>query len=155
MILRIDHVGVVAHSLEQGRSVLLDTLGFTFDTKRTAMPDGNFMAHENCRIYFVQVGDGETQIELLLPQDSVTGMGKWLAKRGPSVHHLCYLVDDVPTHAAELRGKGLEQIDLGPNSGAAFFYPRSTMGILTELVDRKTTDRVHSPGGPATTSPVR
>lgn len=144
MILRIDHVGVVAHSLEQGREVLLDTLGLTFDTERTTMPEGNYMAHENARIYFVQVGQGETQIELLLPQDTVTGMGKFLAKRGPSVHHLCYLVDDVPTHAAELRGRGLQQIDLGPNFRAAFFYPKGTMGILTELVDGKTTTRVHS-----------
>lgn len=145
MILRIDHVGVVAHSLEQAQSVLLDTLGFTFDSVRTSMPDGNYMAHENARIYFIQVGEGDTQIELLLPQDTVTGMGKFLAKRGPSVHHLCYLVDDVPTHAAELRARGLQQIDLGPNFRAAFFYPRGTMGILTELVDRQTTTRVHTP----------
>ena len=50
----------------------------------------------------------------------------------------------VEAHAAELRTRGLEQIDLGPNAGAAFFYPRSTMGILTELVDAGTVRRLHT-----------
>jgi methylmalonyl-CoA/ethylmalonyl-CoA epimerase len=146
MILHIDHVGVVAHSLAQARETLLDTLGFTFDTERTRMPEGNYMAQENCFIYFIQVGTGDTQIELLLPQDIVTGMGKWLAKRGPSVHHLAYMVDDVAAHAAGLRAKGLQQIDMGPGAAAAFFYPKSTMGILMELVDARTMARVHQPG---------
>jgi len=53
------------------------------------------------------------------------------------------MVDDVEAHAAELAGKGLERIDLGPNAGAAFFYPRSTMGILTELVDSGTSAYLH------------
>jgi hypothetical protein len=50
----------------------------------------------------------------------------------------------VALHAAELRDKGLEQIDLGPDADAAFFYPRTTMGILTELVDARTIGRLHS-----------
>ena len=75
-------------------------------------------------------------------------MGKWLDKRGPSVHHVAYLVDDVGEHAAELRGKGLEQIDMGPDPSAAFFYPRTTMGILTELVDAGTMQRLHDSTAP-------
>lgn len=146
MILRIDHVGIVAHSLADASDVLLDTLGFTFDEIRTPMPDGIYMARENARIYFITVGDGDTRLELLLPQDRDTGMGRWLAKRGPSVHHLAYMVDNVESHAAALRAKGLEQIDLGPeNERAAFFYPSGTMGILTELVDSRTLERVHEP----------
>jgi methylmalonyl-CoA/ethylmalonyl-CoA epimerase len=144
MILRIDHVGLVARSLEEAEELFLETLGFTWDLHRTPMPEGIYMPQENARIYFIQVGDGETQIELLLPQDRVTGMGKWLDKRGPSVHHIAYMVDDVEAHAAELIGKGLERIDLGSDAPAAFFYPRTTMGILTELVDARTVARLHA-----------
>ncbi|MFT3855297.1 MAG: VOC family protein [Ilumatobacteraceae bacterium] len=71
-------------------------------------------------------------------------MGRWLDTHGPSVHHLAYLVDDVEAHARELVGQGLERIDLGPDAGAAFFSPRTTMGILTELVDVRTMERLHS-----------
>jgi methylmalonyl-CoA/ethylmalonyl-CoA epimerase len=144
MILRIDHIGLVARSFEEATDLLLDKLGFTLDLYRTPMPDGIYMARENADIYFVQVGEGDTQLELLLPRDNRTGMGRWLDRRGPSVHHIAYMVDDVEEHAAELRKRGLDQIDLGPNAGAAFFYPRSTMGILTELVDAETMRRLHS-----------
>lgn len=144
MILRIDHIGVVARSFEEASDLLLDKLGFTLDRDRTPMPNGIYMARENADIYFVQVGEGDTRLEVLLPRDNQTGMGRWLDRRGPSVHHLAYMVDDVEEHAALLRGRGLEQIDLGPNAGAAFFYPRSTMGILTELVDAGTVRRLHT-----------
>jgi methylmalonyl-CoA/ethylmalonyl-CoA epimerase len=143
MILRIDHVGIVARSFDEATDLLLDTFGFSFDAERTPMPYGSYMAPENCVIYFITVGGGDTRLELLLPRDQSTGMGRWLEKHGPSVHHLAYLVDDVAAHAAELRGRGLEQIDMGPGATAAFFYPRSTMGILTELVDARTMERVH------------
>ncbi len=144
MIVRLDHVGVVAHSLEEASAVLVDTLGFPIDTDRTAMPEGNLFRPQNTRIFFVQVGVGETRIEILIPQDSVSGIAKYLARRGPGLHHLGYAVDDVADDARVLREKGLPQIDLGPDAGAAFFYPRSTMGILTELVPVRTLTRVHS-----------
>jgi methylmalonyl-CoA/ethylmalonyl-CoA epimerase len=144
MILRIDHIGLVARSFDEAADLLLDKLGFTIDTHRTPMPDGFYMARENADIYFVEVGEGDTRLELLLPRDKQTGMGRWLDRRGPSVHHIAYLVDNVEEDAAELRGRGLEQIDMGPNAGAAFFYPRSTMGILTELVDAGTVRRLHT-----------
>jgi methylmalonyl-CoA/ethylmalonyl-CoA epimerase len=144
MILRIDHIGLVARSFDEASDLLLGTFGFSIDLERTPMPDGMYVALENVWVYFIRVGDGETRLELLLPQDTVSGMGRWLHKRGPSVHHLGYLVDDVAADAAELRGRGLEQIDLGPEARAAFFRPRSTMGILTELVDARTGQRVHA-----------
>lgn len=148
MILRIDHIGLVARSLEEASDLLIDTLGFEFDHTRIVDPAGYDMAMENAMIHFIRVGQGDTMIELLLPRDKATGMGKWLEKRGPSVHHVAYMVDDVAEHAAELRGKGLEQIDMGPDAGAAFFYPRTTMGILTELVDAGTMQRLHDSTAP-------
>jgi methylmalonyl-CoA/ethylmalonyl-CoA epimerase len=144
VILHIDHLGIVAHSLAEASDLLLDRFGFTVDVSRSPLPRGLYMAPENATIYFLKVGTGQTQIELLLPRDTITGMGKWLARRGPSVHHIAYMVDDVATQAAELRSRGLQEIDLGPNPSAAFFYPKTTMGILTELVDAKTMTRLHA-----------
>ena len=144
MIIGIDHVGVVARSYEEASETLLETLGFSLDAERNP-ENGIYMAPENADIHFIKVGIGETRIELLLPRDRKTGMGRWLDRRGPSVHHLAYLVDDVPAHAAELRDKGLRQIDLGPDAAAAFFYPRDTMNMLTELVDANTMRRLHDP----------
>ena len=54
---------------------------------------------QNTRIYFVKVGLGETLIEILIPQDTVSGIARYLAKRGPGLHHLGYACDDVPAEA--------------------------------------------------------
>ena len=110
MILRIDHIGLVARTFEEATDLLLDRLGFTMDGYRTPMPDGIYMARENADIYFVKVGEGDTRLELLLPRDRQTGMGRWLDRRGPSVHHIAYLVDDVEEHAAELADGGSSRL---------------------------------------------
>jgi len=144
MIVRLDHVGVVAHSLEEASAALVDGLGFPLDTRRTRMPEGNLFKPENTRIWFVSVGEGETQIEILIPQDTVSGIAKYLAKRGPGLHHLGYAVDSVEDDARVLSGRGLARIPLGPDANAAFFYPKTVMGILTELVPMRTLERVHS-----------
>ena len=60
-------------------------------------------------------------------------IARWLAKRGPSLHHLGYASDDVQEDARLLRERGLRQIDLG-GIGAPFFYPKDVLGILTEIV---------------------
>ena len=133
MIVRLDHVGVVAHTWDEATGVLVDKLGFPVDLDRTRLPEGNLYVPQNTRIYFVKVGLGETRIEILIPQDETSGIARWLAKRGPSLHHLGYASDNVPEDARLLREKGLQQIDLG-GTGAPFFYPKDVLGILTEIV---------------------
>ena len=144
MIRRLDHIGVVANSWEEAQEVLLHQMGFTLNEVRTRMPEGNYFAPENARIYFIDVGSGETQLEILLPQDRVSGMGKFLAKRGPGLHHLGYAVDDVEAESRRLTEAGLQQIPIDGLRSASFFYPRRAMGILTELVPVRTLTRVHS-----------
>jgi len=144
MIVRLDHIGVVANSWEEAQEVLLHQMGFTLNEVRTRMPEGNYFAPENAKIYFIDVGSGETQLEILLPQDRVSGMGKFLAKRGPGLHHLGYAVDDVEAESRRLSEAGLQQIPIDGLKSASFFYPRSAMGILTELVPVRTLTRVHS-----------
>lgn len=138
MIVRLDHVGVVAHSWTEASDVLVERLGFPLALNRTRMPEGNLYAPQNTRIYFVSVGNGETLIEVLIPQDGESGIARYLAKRGPSLHHLGYACDDVPEETRRLRDQGLTPIAIGDGLNGVFFYPASAMGILTELViDRR------------------
>jgi methylmalonyl-CoA epimerase len=134
MFVRLDHVGVVAHSIDEASAVLVEKLGFPLDTDRTTLPEGNLYAPQNTRIFFVSIGIGETEIEILIPQDSTSGIARYLAKRGPGLHHLGYAVESVEDEARVLRERGAQQIDLSGGNAAAFFYPKDTLGILTELV---------------------
>ncbi|MFN8556778.1 MAG: VOC family protein [Dehalococcoidia bacterium] len=134
MIVRLDHVGVVAHSWGEASDALMERLGFPLELSRTRMPDGNLYEPKNTRIYFVKVGLGETLIEVLIPQDTVSGIARYLASRGPGLHHLGYACDDVPAEARRLSDQGLAKIGIGDGLNGVFFYPKSAMGILTELV---------------------
>ncbi len=149
MIRRLDHVGVVARSWDEANEVLVERLGFPVELSRTRLPEGNLYEPQNTRIYFVKVGLGETLIEILIPQDTVSGIARYLAKRGPGLHHLGYACDDVPAEASRLEDRGLQRIAIGSGLSGVFFYPKSAMGILTELVvDRSLlppTPPIHAP----------
>lgn len=134
MIVRLDHVGVVAHSWDEAGELLVQRMGFPVELSRTTMPEGNLYEPQNTRIYFVKVGAGETLIEILIPQDSVSGIARYLEKRGSGLHHLGYACDHVPTEVQRLRDEGLQAIPIGNMLNGVFFYPKSAMGILTELV---------------------
>jgi methylmalonyl-CoA/ethylmalonyl-CoA epimerase len=134
MIVRLDHVGVVAHSFEEASDVLVERMGFPLELSRTRMPEGNLYEPQNTRIFFVKVGLGETLIEILIPQDTISGIARYLAKRGAGLHHLGYACDDVPEEVRRLSDQGLQPIQIGTMLSGVFFYPKSAMGILTELV---------------------
>jgi methylmalonyl-CoA/ethylmalonyl-CoA epimerase len=142
MFTKLDHVGVMAHSWEEAKAHFTDIMGMPVDLFRTPMPEGSYMAPENVRIYFFRIGDGETLIEVLIPLDDASGTAKLLARRGPGLHHLGYASDNWQEDARRLRALGLRQVDLthgkpelvGRPQGAAFFHPKSAMGILTEIV---------------------
>jgi methylmalonyl-CoA/ethylmalonyl-CoA epimerase len=135
MIRRIDHIGLVAPSWEEARKVWLPRMGFEVSDWKGAGERGVYFKPERTLNYFVQVGEGETLIEVIVPQDGESGAGRYLAKRGPGMHHIGYAVDDVPAEAERLRAAGLQQVDLrDPEAQAAFFYPKDVQGVLTELV---------------------
>ena len=138
MIVCLDHIGIVAHSIDEAMSVLDAKLGFLLDDRRSPLPDGAYFAPEGTHNYFFQVGNGETQIEVLIPVVPEAGTYKYLQRFGAGLHHWGYACDSVDEEAARLRAQGLRQIDLGvinpaPNS-ATFFHPKTAGGILTELV---------------------
>lgn len=134
MIRRIDHIGLVSHSWEEARQVFIDKMGFDIADWKGAGETGSYFAPERTLNYFIQVGEGETVVEIIVPQDDTSGAARYLAKRGPGLHHIGYAVDNVKEEAEILRGRGLSQVDLGPKAGAAFFYPKDVHGVLTELV---------------------
>ena len=134
MIRRIDHIGLVSPSWQEARDVLLVKMGFPISDWKGAGEKGSYFAPERTLNYFLQVGEGETVIEIIVPQDDSSGAARFLARRGPGLHHIGYGVDSVEDEAARLSGEGLRRVDLGPNAGAAFFYPKEVHRVLTELV---------------------
>jgi methylmalonyl-CoA/ethylmalonyl-CoA epimerase len=151
----IDHVGIVAATIEQARQVLGDGLGLDLDEPRSLWPTGVYFAPEQTYNYFFQVGTGETQVEVLVPEAGATsGTARFLEHRGPGLHHVCFACEDVHAEAERLVAKGLHEIDLPRGAdgrrNVAFFHPRSTGGILTELIPARAalleTPRVHRSG---------
>ena len=81
---------------------------------------------------------GESEVELIQPTSETSGMAKYMAKRGPGLHHICFEVDDIEATLAELKAKGIRLINEEPVIGAggkkvAFVHPKSASGVLVEL----------------------
>jgi len=137
MLIHLDHVGIVAATIGDAQQVLVEQMGMELDVSRSPLPDGTYFAPERTNNYFFNVAEGQTQIEVLIPADTTSGTAKFLARRGPGLHHLGYAVANVGEEADRLAAAGLVQIDLGAAPDrlqAAFFQPRSAGGILTEIV---------------------
>jgi methylmalonyl-CoA/ethylmalonyl-CoA epimerase len=86
----------------------------------------------------LDIGDGH--VELMRPLAADSPVGKFLARRGPKLHHVAYAVDDIDSTLERLAAAGLELIDSKPRVGirdsrVAFLHPRSTGGVLTEIVE--------------------
>ena len=100
MIVCLDHIGVVAHTIEEAMSVLDSQLGFPLDSKRSPLPDGAYFKPEGTHNYFFQVGTGETQVEVLIPVVPEAGTYKYLQRFGAGLHHWGYGCDSVDEEAA-------------------------------------------------------
>ena len=86
----------------------------------------------------LEIGDGH--VELLAPLSAESGVGRFLESRGPGLHHVAYQTDDIVSALESVRAAGIELIDDSPRIGirrsrVAFLHPRSTGGVLTELVE--------------------
>ena len=128
---RIDHVGVaVATSTPRWPS----TRARSGCRSRTARPS----TEQGVEAVLLDVGDGH--VELLRPLGPDTPVGKFLAKRGEGLHHVAYRVDDIDATLEQLGEQGVELIDTEAAHGirssrVAFLHPRSTGGVLTEIVE--------------------
>jgi methylmalonyl-CoA/ethylmalonyl-CoA epimerase len=125
----IDHLGIAVNSLNEGR-VFYEALGFT------AM-DIEEVPSEKVKVGFLELANSAA-IELLEPTSPDSAVAKFLAKRGPGIHHVCLRVKDIRAVIARLKAKGIQMIHDEPKQGAhnclvAFIHPKSTGGILMEL----------------------
>ncbi|TMM16595.1 MAG: methylmalonyl-CoA epimerase [Actinobacteria bacterium] len=130
MFTRIDHVGVAVEEIEPALELYRDRL-------RLRVAHREVVADQGVEAVLLDVG--ENHVELLAPLDSGTPVGKFLAKRGPGLHHVAYLVDDVDATLAALREAGMPLIDEHARVGirrsrVAFLHPRGMGGVLTEIV---------------------
>jgi methylmalonyl-CoA/ethylmalonyl-CoA epimerase len=126
----IHHVGIAVTDLDEAVSTYSELLGGTLE-HREALPDQGV---EAASVLF-----GESRVELLAPTGDDTPVGRFLAKRGPGMHHIAYEVDDVAAALAELAAAGTELIDAAPRRGlfglqVAFIHPDAVHGVLTEVV---------------------
>jgi methylmalonyl-CoA/ethylmalonyl-CoA epimerase len=136
---RIDHVGVAVEDLDTALSLYEGTFGMPLVHRETVTEQG-------VEAVLLDVGDGH--VELLSPLGPETPVGKFVAKRGSGLHHVAYGVADIVATLASLSEAGMELIDSEPrrgirNSQVAFLHPRSTGGVLTEIVQPSDTEEAH------------
>jgi methylmalonyl-CoA/ethylmalonyl-CoA epimerase len=125
---RLDHVGIAVESIEESLDVYR-ALGLVESGRETVESQGVVTA-------FLPLG--ETQLELLEPTDADSPVAKFLAKRGPGVHHLCFAVADLERALADLKRRGFRLVNESPVPGAggkrvAFLHPSAGHGVLIEL----------------------
>ena len=127
MLKRIHHVGVVVPNLEEGLKFWRDVLGMTFKKSATIQDQG---------VRAALLDAGGSEIELLEPLNPEGGVGKFLAKRGGGLHHVCFESDNVTADLDAARAKGIQLIDQRPRKGLAgmicFLHPKATRGVLVE-----------------------
>lgn len=126
---RIAHVGIAVSDLDTALAFYRDVLGLVPHPPEVV---------DGATILTLPFGDAD--VELLAPLRPDSPIGKFLAKRGPGIHHICYRVPDLDAALEACRKAGYRLIDEVPRSGAsgrriAFLHPKATAGILLELTD--------------------
>ena len=132
-VLKIDHLGIAVHSIDEARKLFEDTLGLEFEGTET-------VAEQKVTTAFFPVGDSE--VELLESTAPDGPVAKYLEKRGEGIQHIAFRVENLEEALAELKEKGVRLIDETPRMGAggakiAFLHPKSTHGVLIELSERE------------------
>ena len=125
----LDHIGIAVANLEEEIALQQKLFGFELDTREVV---------ESQKVELVFLKLPNTKLELLTPTSPESPLQKFLEKRGPGIHHLCYEVPDIVAELATLKEKGVKLIDEVPRPGAhhtqiAFLHPKSTGGTLIEL----------------------
>jgi methylmalonyl-CoA epimerase len=130
MLSRIDHIGVAVEDLDAAIALYEQTYGMPLVHRETVEEQG---------VEAVLFDVGENHVELLRPLGPDTPVGKFLARKGPGLHHVAYQVTDIEGTLAALRDAGARLIDETPRTGirssrVAFLHPAATGAVLTELV---------------------
>ena len=131
MFARIDHIGVAVESIDDTLPLYAATYEMTLVHREVVQEQG---------VEAVLLDVGENHVELLQPLGPDTPVGKYLAKRGSGIHHVAYQVSDIDAELARLSAAGVVLIDQTARIGirgsrVAFCHPKSTGGVLTEIVE--------------------
>jgi methylmalonyl-CoA/ethylmalonyl-CoA epimerase len=127
---RIDHIGVAVEALDPAIELYSGTMELELVHREVVAEQG---------VEAVLLDVGENHVELLAPLDADTPVGKFIARQGPGLHHVAYQVQDIDATLQSLRDAGVRLIDESPRTGirgsrVAFVHPRSSIGVLTEIV---------------------
>jgi methylmalonyl-CoA/ethylmalonyl-CoA epimerase len=130
MFVRVDHIGVAVEDLDAAIALHERDYGMTLVHREVIDEQG---------VEAVLFDVGENHVELLRPLSDDSPVGRFLASRGPGLHHVAYQVGDVDSVLAQLRERGLRLIDEAPRTGirgsrVAFLHPAASGGVLTEIV---------------------
>ena len=128
----LDHIGIAVANLDEALAFYRDALGLEVE-----MPEN--VPSQRVRAHFIPAG--EAAIELLEATADDSPIAKYVAKRGPGLHHITLRVDDLAAALARLKSRGVRLIDETPRPGAhgavvAFIHPSSAHGVLIELTQR-------------------
>ena len=131
MIRDIDHIALVVKSIEEKLPFYTNILGFELKNIEE-------VPHMFVRVAILASCDGSTHIELVEPTTKDTGVARFLEKKGEAIHHLCFLVEDLPGELNRLKSLGVKLIDEVARKGeggslVAFLHPESCHGVLIEL----------------------
>ena len=125
-----DHVGIAVRDLEAAMALFHDVFG---------VPRGEVAVLEDQGVKATLLPLGQTRLELLEPLSPESPVGRFIQRRGEGLHHLALNVDDIDGKLRALAERGVELVDSSPREGLsgtiAFLHPRSTHGVLTELVE--------------------
>jgi methylmalonyl-CoA/ethylmalonyl-CoA epimerase len=128
---RIDHIGVAVEDLDGAVALYRDRLGMREQHRETVEEQG---------VDAVLLEIGEGHVELLAPLSPDSAVGRFLERSGPGLHHVAYQTEDIDSALDSVREAGMRLIDEEPRTGirgsrVAFVHPKSTGGVLTELVE--------------------
>jgi methylmalonyl-CoA/ethylmalonyl-CoA epimerase len=137
--MKIDHLGIAVRSIS-------DSLGFYCEALEMELAATETIEDQGVRVALLPVG--ESRIELLEPLADDTPVGRFVAKRGEGLHHICYEVDDLASRIEDLKSRGVRVLDGYPRRGAegklvAFLHPASASGVLVELVEKARLSEEH------------
>ncbi len=134
MVNKINHIGIAVKSIEEALKFYSERLGLK-SREVVEIPE------QKVKVAALQIG--ESRIELLESTTPDSPIAKFLEKKGEGIHHLAFEVTDIEKRLKELKEKGIRLIDEKPRQGAhntriAFIHPKSTHGVLIELVEKET-----------------
>jgi methylmalonyl-CoA/ethylmalonyl-CoA epimerase len=130
-IKRIDHIAIVVQDIDSSLRFWRDALGLDLEHVEEVPEQASIVAF---------LPTGESEVELVEPTSEDSGIARYLNKRGPGIHHICFQVEGIEAALEDLKSKGVRLINETPTKGAggkkvAFIHPESTNGVLVELYE--------------------